>query len=167
MNSAVKALIKKDLRAVTDDRRMFSALLILPLIMTVLLPAVFVLIICMGSDSGDVRELLELLPSAVSGKTYGRGFKHRVKLYHTGVFSDDPDHDIICYGRRFLCRRKRKAYSRNAPLLPSFPEQYIPCQSRGLLFSEYADFFYFFCRHDRHRMGAFSCSGRIFPRPQL
>ena len=68
MNSAVKALIKKDLRAVTDDRRMFSALLILPLIMTVLLPAVFVLIICLGSDSGDVRELLELLPSAVSGE---------------------------------------------------------------------------------------------------
>lgn len=39
------AIIKKDLRHITSNKRMFSALLIVPVIMTVIIPSIFVLTI--------------------------------------------------------------------------------------------------------------------------
>ena len=43
MNQGVNTVIRKDLRAVTSNRRLFSELLIVPLVLTVVLPSIFVI----------------------------------------------------------------------------------------------------------------------------
>ena len=42
MKRAEKAIIKKDIRGITSNRRLFSALWIVPLALTVILPSIFV-----------------------------------------------------------------------------------------------------------------------------
>ena len=63
INSMQMALIKKDIRSITENKRLFSVLLIVPLIMTVVLPSVFVLLAgLLPIDSPDFQELLAVLP---------------------------------------------------------------------------------------------------------
>lgn len=50
MNMPMKAIIKKDLKNILSDKRMFSAILMVPLIMTVVLPAIFMVAVYFGSD---------------------------------------------------------------------------------------------------------------------
>ncbi len=64
MKHAMLAIIKKDFRGVTDNRRMFSALLIVPLVLTIILPSVFVFTIHFAPEDPDIQKLLELLPQA-------------------------------------------------------------------------------------------------------
>ena len=42
MKGAEKAIIKKDMRDVTSNRRLFSQLWIVPLMLTVVLPSIFI-----------------------------------------------------------------------------------------------------------------------------
>nr|WP_317413560.1 ABC transporter permease [uncultured Solibaculum sp.] len=62
MKQAMFAIIKKDFRGVTNNRRMFSALLIVPLILTIILPSIFVVAIYFAPEDPDIQKLLELLP---------------------------------------------------------------------------------------------------------
>ena len=63
INSMQMALIKKDIRSMTVNRRLFIALLIVPLIMAVVLPSVFILIIGLAPiNSADLQQLLTLIP---------------------------------------------------------------------------------------------------------
>ena len=64
MKTAMYAIIKKDFRGVTSNRRLFSALLIVPLVLTIVLPSVFVIAIHFVPDDPDIMKLLSLLPEA-------------------------------------------------------------------------------------------------------
>ena len=64
MNTAIFAIIKKDFRSVTANRRLFASLLIVPLVLTIVLPSVFVFLIHMTPDDPDIQSLLNLLPQA-------------------------------------------------------------------------------------------------------
>jgi len=64
INSMQTALIKKDLRSITSNKRMFSVLLIVPLVMVVMLPSIFILAILFDpSGASDLEPMLELLPN--------------------------------------------------------------------------------------------------------
>ena len=64
MKTAMYAIIKKDFRGVTSNRRLFSALLIVPLVLTIVLPSVFVIAIHFVPDDPDIMKLLSLLPES-------------------------------------------------------------------------------------------------------
>ena len=64
MNTGMKAMIKKDIRGVTSNRRLFSVLWILPLMLTVVLPSIFICVVHFATDDPDVIELLDLLPES-------------------------------------------------------------------------------------------------------
>ncbi|MCL2719567.1 MAG: ABC transporter permease subunit [Lachnospiraceae bacterium] len=59
INSKQIALIKKDIRAVTTNKRLFSVLLIVPLVMTVFIPSIFIIIAgVVPLDSNDFQSLI-------------------------------------------------------------------------------------------------------------
>ena len=62
MNRAMYAVMKKDFRGIISNRRLFSELLIVPLILTIVLPSIFVVAIHFAPDDPDILKLLELLP---------------------------------------------------------------------------------------------------------
>lgn len=63
MKNGMTAIIKKDLREIVSNRRMFASLLIVPLVLTVFMPSVFVLAVHFApEDSSDFESLLKLLP---------------------------------------------------------------------------------------------------------
>ena len=64
MKTAMYAIIKKDFRGVASNRRLFSALLIVPLALTIVLPSIFVIAIHFVPDDPDIAKLLSLLPEA-------------------------------------------------------------------------------------------------------
>ena len=68
INQMQMALIKKDIRGVTANRNLFLTLLVVPLIMTVVLPTIFILIVGLTPlDSADFQELLTILPEGTLG----------------------------------------------------------------------------------------------------
>lgn len=62
MNRAMYAVMKKDFRGIISNRRLFLELLIVPLILTIVLPSIFVVAIHFAPDDPDILEMLELLP---------------------------------------------------------------------------------------------------------
>jgi len=65
INAGQIAIIKKDISGITSNKRMFSVLLIVPLVMTVFLPTVFILTFQFTpADSPDFAEMLPLLGAA-------------------------------------------------------------------------------------------------------
>lgn len=62
MNRAMYAVMKKDFRGVISNRRLFLELLIVPLILTIVLPSIFVVAIHFAPDDPDILKMLELLP---------------------------------------------------------------------------------------------------------
>ena len=62
MNHAMYAVMKKDFRGIISNRRLFLELLIVPLILTIVLPSIFVVAIHFAPDDPDILKMLELLP---------------------------------------------------------------------------------------------------------
>ena len=63
MNSGQFALIKKDIRGITSNKQIFAVLLIVPLVLTIVLPSIFVLVISFAPDAAsDFQKLLDMLP---------------------------------------------------------------------------------------------------------
>ena len=69
MKSAIYAIIRKDIRSVTSNQQLFLPILLVPLIMIVVLPTIFVVTVrFVPEESGDLDALLSLLPgSALDG----------------------------------------------------------------------------------------------------
>jgi ABC-type Na+ efflux pump permease subunit len=68
INSMQLALIKKDIRSVTANKNLFAALLVVPLMMAVVLPSIFVLIAgLVPMESSDFQEMIALLPEGLLG----------------------------------------------------------------------------------------------------
>ncbi len=64
MKNAMLAIIKKDFRGITANKRLFSAILIVPLVLTIFLPSIFVFLIHFAPDDPDIQKLMDLLPQA-------------------------------------------------------------------------------------------------------
>lgn len=65
MRTAMAAIIKKDLKSVMDNRRMFASLLIVPLVLVVFLPSLFLIMLRFAPADPDIQKMLELLPAAM------------------------------------------------------------------------------------------------------
>jgi len=62
----IRAIIKKDITSVTSNKRMMTALIIVALMMSVVVPVTFLLtIIFIPEDSPDMRDMITLLGSTV------------------------------------------------------------------------------------------------------
>ena len=62
MMNAMTAIIKKDLKSVTDNRRMFASLMIVPLVLMIFLPSIFLVMLRFAPADPDIEKLLALLP---------------------------------------------------------------------------------------------------------
>lgn len=62
MNQTMTAVIKKDFKGITSNRRLFASLLIVPLALMIILPSIFVFMIHFIPDDPDVQKLLDLIP---------------------------------------------------------------------------------------------------------
>ena len=63
MNVGQFALIKKDIRGITSNKQIFAVLLIVPLVLTIVLPSIFVFVISFApDDASDFQKLLDMLP---------------------------------------------------------------------------------------------------------
>ena len=69
MKTAMTAIIRKDFRGVAANKQLFTSLLVVPLVLTVLLPSIFMLAFTFAPEDPDVQKLLELLPPAARGLT--------------------------------------------------------------------------------------------------
>ena len=87
MKTAMYAIIKKDFRGVTSNRRLFSALLIVPLVLTIVLPSVFVIAIHFVPDDPDIMKLLSLLPEAAQMESMELTLSSMILNYILPVFS--------------------------------------------------------------------------------
>ena len=78
MKNQILAIIKKDIRSITSNHRMFVTLLIVPIVLTVLVPTMFILIMRFSpTESADFQKLLTLLPSAEQNENT---FKNMLRL---------------------------------------------------------------------------------------
>lgn len=69
MNDGQFAVIKKDIQSITSNKQIFAVLLIVPLVLTLVLPSIFVFVISFAPDAAsDFQKLLDILPAA-SGKS--------------------------------------------------------------------------------------------------
>ena len=60
MREAMFAIIKKDFRGITGNRRLFTTLMITPLILTTVLPSIFLCTIHFVPDHPDIQNILKL-----------------------------------------------------------------------------------------------------------
>lgn len=66
MNHQMTAIIKKDISAIVSNRRMLIPLLVVPLVLTILIPSVFLVTIRFTPIEGDAfQKLVELVPFPV------------------------------------------------------------------------------------------------------
>lgn len=86
MKTAMYAIIKKDFRGVASNRRLFSALLIVPLALTIVLPSIFVIAIHFVPDDPDITKLLSLLPEAAQAESLELTLSGMVLNYILPVF---------------------------------------------------------------------------------
>ena len=64
MNIGQFALIKKDMRSITSNKQVFTVLLIVPIVLTIALPSIFVFVISFAPDAAsDFQKLLDMLPA--------------------------------------------------------------------------------------------------------
>ena len=69
MNAAMYAIIKKDFRGVAANRRLFPALFLVPSLLAVVLPSIFVIAVHFTPDDPDILKLLALVPQAAPGQS--------------------------------------------------------------------------------------------------
>lgn len=70
MKQEMTSIIKKDLQRIVSIKRMLIALLVVPLVLTVVIPSVFLLVQhWMPQEQKEFQNMLELLPTAELGST--------------------------------------------------------------------------------------------------
>ncbi len=68
MNAKQLVLIKKDIRSITANKRVLTAILVVPVMMTVVLPSIFVFGTVLAPETiSDFQVLLDMLPDAAEG----------------------------------------------------------------------------------------------------
>lgn len=78
MKNQILAIVKKDIRGITSNHRMFTALLAVPIVLTVLMPTLYILIMRFApTESPDFQKLLAMLPLAEQNEDT---FKNMLRL---------------------------------------------------------------------------------------
>ncbi|MEZ3427278.1 MAG: ABC transporter permease subunit [Lachnospiraceae bacterium] len=78
MKNQILAIVKKDIRGITSNHRMFATLLVVPIVLTVLVPTLFILIMRFApTESPDFQKLLAMLPLAEQNEDT---FKNMLRL---------------------------------------------------------------------------------------
>lgn len=68
MNAKLLALVKKDVRSITANKRVLTSMLVVPLVLTIVLPSIFVIGGVLEPESiADFQVLLDMLPVTVEG----------------------------------------------------------------------------------------------------
>lgn len=68
MNAQQLALVKKDIRSVTTNKRVLTAMLVVPIALTIVLPSVFVIGSILAPETiSDFQVLLDMLPATAEG----------------------------------------------------------------------------------------------------
>ena len=63
MNAGQFALIKKDIQSITSNKQVLAVLLIVPLVLTIALPSIYVFVLSFSPDAAsDFQKLLDMLP---------------------------------------------------------------------------------------------------------
>ena len=63
MNREITAIIKKDMKEITADRQLFITILIVPLVLTLVLPSVFLMTFYfLPEESADLQAMINLMP---------------------------------------------------------------------------------------------------------
>ena len=78
MKNQILAIVKKDIRGITSNHRMFATRLVVPIVLTVLVPTLFILIMRFApTESPDFQKLLAMLPLAEQNEDT---FKNMLRL---------------------------------------------------------------------------------------
>ena len=73
INAMQMAVIKKDLRSITSNKRLFPVLIIVPLVLTIILPFMFILVLHFAPEEmSDLQMMLDLLPLSQHSDTLSR-----------------------------------------------------------------------------------------------
>ena len=86
MNKAMSAIVKKDLRSITANRRFFVCLMIVPLVLALFLPSIFVLTAYYAPEDPDIQAMLGLLPQGLLSDDPGLALLHLIFNYLLPVF---------------------------------------------------------------------------------
>lgn len=86
MNKAMSAIVKKDLRSITANRRFFVSLMIVPLVLALFLPSIFVLTAYYAPEDPDIQAMLGLLPQGLLSDDPGLALLHLIFNYLLPVF---------------------------------------------------------------------------------
>lgn len=73
MKTAIKAVIRKDIRSITVNRQLFITILVVPLVLTLVVPSIFMLTIHFApEDLTELERILALLPLADQSADIGQ-----------------------------------------------------------------------------------------------
>lgn len=86
MNRAMNAVIRKDFCSITSNRRLFTELLIVPIVLMVLMPSIFVAALHFAPDDPDLVRLLELLPAEIPAGSVTQALTGMVLNYILPMF---------------------------------------------------------------------------------
>ena len=87
MKTGMKAIIKKDMQTITKNKRMFSTLFIVPLVLTVFLPTVMLLAVFFApSEASDFEKLLQLLSFQYQGENFSLAVIDAIFNYILPIF---------------------------------------------------------------------------------
>ena len=140
MNSGQFALIKKDIRGITSNKQIFAVLLIVPLVLTIVLPSIFVFVISFAPDAAsNFQKLLDMLP-APNGE-----YSQQQRILGLILNNIMPPFFLIV--PKLLRGRKRKAHLRNIAVFSAVPAAVVPIQNIGRAFGWNDDFLYLVCCH--------------------
>lgn len=68
MNAGQLAVMKKDIRGITSNKRVFTMLLVVPLVLSIVVPSVIILTAAFAPDAAsDFQVLLDMLPADDGG----------------------------------------------------------------------------------------------------
>ncbi|HIZ07983.1 MAG TPA: ABC transporter permease subunit [Candidatus Eubacterium avistercoris] len=63
LKNSISAIIKKDFRSVAANKKFFASLMIVPLILVIILPAIFIFSIHFAPEDPDIQRAIQMLPS--------------------------------------------------------------------------------------------------------
>ncbi len=87
MNHQITAIIKKDIGSITSNKRMFTTLLVVPIVLTIFLPTIFILVLhFVPAEGQSLLKLLKMLPIYVQSGNSLHGFIELLLNYILPVF---------------------------------------------------------------------------------
>ncbi len=85
--SAMKAIMKKDIRGITVNKQLFMTILVVPLVLALVVPTIFMLTVNFApEDAGELKRILQLLPAGDQSGDIRQVFTRLLFLHILPVF---------------------------------------------------------------------------------